>query len=61
MKHRIVWDRRRSLVNGLVRQGERIVPARISDVVVDAIDLLRACGMDQISFLGTDVTNALHQ
>eukprot|EP00969_Alexandrium_andersonii_P076251 3361781-Alexandrium_andersonii.AAC.1 len=28
VKHRIVWDLRRSLVNGLVRQGERIVLPR---------------------------------
>eukprot|EP00969_Alexandrium_andersonii_P359261 15452788-Alexandrium_andersonii.AAC.1 len=32
LKHRIVWGLRRSLVNGLVRQGERIVLPRISDV-----------------------------
>eukprot|EP00969_Alexandrium_andersonii_P353268 15439490-Alexandrium_andersonii.AAC.1 len=61
MKHRIVWDLRRSLVSGLVRQGERIVLPRISDVIADAIDLLRAHGLEQISFLGTDVANAFHQ
>eukprot|EP00969_Alexandrium_andersonii_P130333 5762683-Alexandrium_andersonii.AAC.1 len=32
MKHRVVRDLRRSLVNGLVRQGERIALPRISDV-----------------------------
>eukprot|EP00969_Alexandrium_andersonii_P332496 14693596-Alexandrium_andersonii.AAC.1 len=31
MKHRIARDLRRALVNGLVRQGERIVLPRISD------------------------------
>eukprot|EP00969_Alexandrium_andersonii_P284108 12560345-Alexandrium_andersonii.AAC.1 len=34
---------------------------RISDVVADAIYLLRAHGLGQISFLGTDVANAFHQ
>eukprot|EP00969_Alexandrium_andersonii_P253740 11215002-Alexandrium_andersonii.AAC.1 len=60
-KHRIVWELRRSLVNGLVRQGENIVLPRISDVISDAIFLLRARGIDQISFLGAGVANAFHQ
>eukprot|EP00969_Alexandrium_andersonii_P038693 1696330-Alexandrium_andersonii.AAC.1 len=30
-KHRVAWGPRRSLVNGLARQGERIVLPRISD------------------------------
>eukprot|EP00969_Alexandrium_andersonii_P080119 3530900-Alexandrium_andersonii.AAC.1 len=50
VKHRIVWDLRRSMVNGLVRQGERIVLPRISDVVSDAVDLLRKHGPGQVSF-----------
>eukprot|EP00969_Alexandrium_andersonii_P216642 9568850-Alexandrium_andersonii.AAC.1 len=61
VKHRIVWDLRRSLANGLIRQGERIALPRIFVVVADAIDLLRAHGLDKISFLGTDVANAFHQ
>eukprot|EP00969_Alexandrium_andersonii_P208620 9214057-Alexandrium_andersonii.AAC.1 len=61
MKHRVVWDLRRPLVNGLARQGERIVLPRISEVVVDAIDPLRAHGSDQVSFLGTDVADAFDQ
>eukprot|EP00969_Alexandrium_andersonii_P252202 11147084-Alexandrium_andersonii.AAC.1 len=60
-KRRIVWGLRRSLVNGLARQGERIVLPRISDVVSDAIYLLRAHGADQVSFLGMGVANAFHQ
>eukprot|EP00969_Alexandrium_andersonii_P282219 12477128-Alexandrium_andersonii.AAC.1 len=61
VKRRIVWDLRRSMVNGLVRQGERIVLPRISDVVADAVDLLRIHGPDLVSFLGTDVANAFRQ
>eukprot|EP00969_Alexandrium_andersonii_P021729 951284-Alexandrium_andersonii.AAC.1 len=30
-KHRIIWDLRRSRVNSLVRQGERIVLPRLLD------------------------------
>eukprot|EP00969_Alexandrium_andersonii_P243444 10754096-Alexandrium_andersonii.AAC.1 len=61
MKHRIVWDLRRSLVNGLVRQGERIVLRRLSDVVADAVELLREFGAGQVSFLGADAAAAFHQ
>eukprot|EP00969_Alexandrium_andersonii_P232341 10258767-Alexandrium_andersonii.AAC.1 len=36
MKHRVVLDLRRSLVNGLVRQGELVIFPRLSDVIADA-------------------------
>eukprot|EP00969_Alexandrium_andersonii_P204332 9029726-Alexandrium_andersonii.AAC.1 len=49
------------MVNGLVRQGERIVLPRISDVVSDTVDLLRRHGPELVSFLGTDVANAFRQ
>eukprot|EP00969_Alexandrium_andersonii_P213234 9416072-Alexandrium_andersonii.AAC.1 len=61
MKHLIPWDLRRSLVSSLVRQGERIVRPRLSDVVADAVELLRGCGADRVSFLGTDVADASRQ
>eukprot|EP00969_Alexandrium_andersonii_P030259 1319817-Alexandrium_andersonii.AAC.1 len=32
LKHRLIWDLRRSNVNALVRQGERIVLPRLLDV-----------------------------
>eukprot|EP00969_Alexandrium_andersonii_P249409 11022475-Alexandrium_andersonii.AAC.1 len=59
-KHRIIWDLRRSRVNALVRQGERIAPPRLLDVVQDALELLEAFG-DDVTFLGTDVSDAFHQ
>eukprot|EP00969_Alexandrium_andersonii_P319676 14122481-Alexandrium_andersonii.AAC.1 len=52
LKRRVVWDLRRSLVNGLVRQGERVVLPRISGVISGAIYLLRAHGVDQVSLPG---------
>eukprot|EP00969_Alexandrium_andersonii_P320083 14141793-Alexandrium_andersonii.AAC.1 len=61
MKHRVVWDLQRSLVNGRVRQGERIVLPRLSDVIADTVDLLREFGAEQVGFLGTDVADAFHQ
>eukprot|EP00969_Alexandrium_andersonii_P239444 10570136-Alexandrium_andersonii.AAC.1 len=61
MKHRIAWDLRRSLVAGLARQGERIATPRLSDVISDAVELLRDFGVDQVSFLGADVADAFHQ
>ena len=38
-KHRLVWDLLRSGVNALVRQGERIVLPRVSDVIDDLAEL----------------------
>ena len=32
-KHRLIWDLRRSQVNSLVRQGERNILPRLSDVI----------------------------
>eukprot|EP00969_Alexandrium_andersonii_P337640 14922787-Alexandrium_andersonii.AAC.1 len=61
MKHRISWDLRRSLVNSLVRQGERIVLRRLSGVAADAVKLLREFGTDLVSFFGADVPDAFHQ
>eukprot|EP00969_Alexandrium_andersonii_P060662 2671626-Alexandrium_andersonii.AAC.1 len=43
----IVWDLRGSSVNGLVRQGERVVLLRRSDVIADAVDLVREFGAEQ--------------
>ena len=39
LKHRLVWDLRRSGVNSLVRHGERIVIPRVLDVIQDLSDL----------------------
>eukprot|EP00969_Alexandrium_andersonii_P180636 7982573-Alexandrium_andersonii.AAC.1 len=41
VKRRTVWGLRRSLVNGLVRQVERVVLPRLSDLVEDTVDLLQ--------------------
>ena len=38
-KHRLVWDLRRSGVDSLVRQGERFVLPRVSDVIEDLAEL----------------------
>eukprot|EP00969_Alexandrium_andersonii_P092977 4104651-Alexandrium_andersonii.AAC.1 len=60
-KHRIIWDLRRSRVNSLVWRGERIVLPRLLDVAQDALELLEAFGGDDVTFPGTDVSDAFHQ
>ena len=39
IKHRMVWDLRRSEVNSLVRQWERIVLPRLLDLIEDVLPL----------------------
>ncbi len=60
VKHRLVWDLRRSGVNLAVKQGERVVLPRLSDVVADLRELA-APGKDEAFMLGTDVSEAFHQ
>ena len=60
VKHRLVWDLRRSGVNLAVKQGERVVLPRLSDVVADLRELA-APGNDEAFLLGTDVSEAFHQ
>eukprot|EP00969_Alexandrium_andersonii_P191041 8439110-Alexandrium_andersonii.AAC.1 len=59
MKHGIIWALRRSRVNSLVRQRERIVLPRLLDVVSDALELLEALGDD--AFSDADVSDAFLQ
>ena len=60
VKHRLVWDLRRSGVNLAVKQGERVVLPRLSDVVADLRELA-ATNRDEAFLLGTDVSEAFHQ
>ena len=60
VKHRLVWDLRRSGVNLAVKQGERVVLPRLSDVVADLREL-SAPGKEDAFMLGTDVSEAFHQ
>ena len=48
VKHRLVWDLRRSGVNDHVRQGERIVLPRLGDVVADCFDLTRHSALAEV-------------
>ena len=57
VKHRLVWDLRRSGVNFAVKQGERIVSPRLSDVVADLREFA-STSMDEAFSLGTDVSEA---
>ena len=59
-KHRLVWDLRRSGVNLAVRQGERVVLPRLSDVVADLRELA-SLDTERMVLLGTDVSEAFHQ
>ena len=60
VKHRLVWDLRRSGANLAVKQGERIVLPRLSDVVADLRELATT-SMDEAFLLGTDVSEAFRQ
>ena len=62
VKHRLVWDLRRSGVNATIQQSERIVLPRLNDVIGDARDLWsrnRHRG-DTTRFLAIDISNAFH-
>ena len=62
VKYRLVWDLRRSGVNLVILQGERVVLPRISDV----LDSIKKLGDPKLAFpnvwlLGTDISDAFHQ
>ena len=62
VKHRLVWDLRRSGVNAITLQGERVVLPRILDLVNSIAELAGALGPGEtISLLGTDIADAFHQ
>ena len=61
MKHRVIWDFRRSQVNSLIRLGERIVLPRFSDLLEDIQAGNRAPRPGNDVFLfGTDISDAFH-
>jgi hypothetical protein len=59
-KHRIIWDLRRSHVNGEMAIGERLVLPRLSDAIEDALAVLRArqAPGEEAEWLVVDVANA---
>ena len=59
-KHRIMWVLRRSGVNSLTRQTERVILPRLEDVANDIMNLTRSSGKDERVFLlSTDIVDAL--
>ena len=61
-KHRLVWDLPRSGVNTLVRQGDRIILPRVSDVLEDRAELqVGLTPTEELYVFGTDVSDAFHQ
>ena len=60
LKHRLVWDLRRSGVNHAISQGERVVLPRLGDLVGDVLALAHG-NEGPVSLLGTDVSDAFHQ
>ena len=59
LKHRLVWDLRRSGVNMAILQGERVVLPRLADLVRDVQHVSRTS--TQVYLMGTDVSDAFHQ
>ena len=57
-KARIIWDLRESGVNNLCSQGERVLLPKLSDVVGDAIEVIRSGGSPK--FLAIDIRDAFH-
>ncbi len=61
MKHRIIWDLRRSWVNARIRQSERVMLPRPTDMVAAILDLWRLDPAGEIILFGCDVESAFHQ
>ena len=60
-KYRVVWDLRRSGVNDVVEQNERIVLPRVGDAVSTALHLARSKEPDEeLYFLVFDIENAFN-
>ncbi len=60
LKHRLVWDLRRSGVNLAIQPSERVVLPRLLDFVSD-IRCLSGVSNEPVYLLGTDVSDAFHQ
>ena len=61
-KHRLIWDLRESGINGVIRQGERVVLPRLSDVVNSARRLHGSRqGNHPVTMLVLDISDAFHQ
>ncbi len=61
LKHRLVWDLRRSGVNQFISPGERVVLPRLGDVIADAHSLWGADpNAPEAALLGADVSDAFH-
>ena len=61
IKHRIIWDLRRSWVNECIRQAERILLPRPTDFVQALLELWRLAPADGLVLFGCDVESAFHQ
>ena len=61
LKHRLIWDFRRSGVNSLVHLEERLVLPRITDVANDAAALVPKVRGFPLVFFGLDFKDAFHQ
>eukprot|EP00971_Amphidinium_carterae_P011894 234229-Amphidinium_carterae.1 len=60
IKHRLVWDLRRSGVNSRLRQGQRVVLPRLRDLVDDFLHIARAQRGHRLHFTIADVADAFH-
>ncbi len=61
LKHRLIWDFRRSGVKSLVHLEERLVLPRITDVANDTAALAPKAQGFPVGFFGFDVRDAFHQ
>ena len=57
MKHRLIWDLRRSQVNEELHQGQRI---RFRDLVQDTLEIAKGNADTEIHFTVADLSDAFH-
>ena len=60
LKHRLIWDLRRSQVNEELHQGQRILLPRFRDMVGDVLEIAQYNSGQQILFTVADFSDAFH-
>ena len=60
VKHRLIWDLRRSQVNEELHQGQRIILPRFRDLVQDALEIAKGNVDSEVHFTVADFSDAFH-
>ena len=60
VKHRLIWDLRRSEVNNELHQGQRIILPRFKDLVQDTLEIVQHKTNNPVQFTVADFSDAFH-